>query len=134
MVGAEQEDVRGVREQQAVLRLQRGRRPLGQAAVRGRDAAADGEVAQHAPDDEHEHDREERERDEAAPGPAPALAAYDLTAGAATVFAERLLSALRRAVAPVGAGERHLSLRTTAAVDLVRLVSRGGHPAGYGTR
>src|SRR5579862_5549257 len=122
VVGPEQEDVRRRVEHQPVLLCEHRRRPGRQPFVRIGDAAVHGQVPGDAPDDGEDDQGDDGEQRPATPRPRTPLPPTGT------------LPALGLPVALLAAGKRHLSLLATTLVDAVRLLARGGHPAGYGTR
>jgi hypothetical protein len=115
VVGAEQEDVRGL----PVLLVEDLVDAARESLVGRRDTVPELEVAREPPDDQEDEDDPERDRDPAEP---PA-ARPDVETAAAPCIG--LPSRLRQL--------RNLSSEPAAAVDPIGLLS-GRHPAGYGSR
>ena len=127
-VRAQEQHVRRVREQRAVLRHERLPGRLAQALVRRLDAVLDGEVARDRPDDEDRHEHEQDDGDPAAPADAALRLAHRAGAG----VARRRPPPVRCRSAGLRSGRRqrrNLALDAAAAVDAVRLVFQR-HPAG----
>ena len=112
VVGAEQQDRARVGEQQPVLLGERALRPGRQPLV----------VAGDAPYDQHEQQHDQPDADPPLPAPAASLPPMDGPAAVrrGTVAPARV--AARRVDAPL---QRHLAFGAAAAVDAIRLFSRG---------
>src|SRR4029453_16709227 len=125
MVGAEEEDRAGVREQAALVGRQRTLGGGRQALVRVLDAAAKDEVPDRAPDDEEEDDQDERDGDLAAPADLPRPARCRLRARPAVAAAAVALGSLAPCLlrAP---SRRDAALGSSAAVEAIGLLSAGG--------
>src|SRR5438552_5829270 len=129
VVTAEEQDVRGCREEQRALVRQRGRSARRQPLVRSGDAAVHGEVAPDSPDDQ-----EKKENENADPDPAPPVrAAFPLDRARPAIAGGAVVALGPGARAGRPCLQRDLALRPAAPIDAVRLLS-GGHAASYVTR
>ena len=136
VVGAEEQDRRRMREERPLVGRESRPRGLRQPLVRRRDAAAEGEVAEHRPDDEEEQRKEKRDPDLTPPADLPGCATrlprpWPRPAVVALPVSRRARPAGRRLRRR---GRRDAALDAPAAVKAIRLLSAGRrHPAAYGS-